>query len=217
MPNNTGQRRYFSHCLPPRRKPKTVDPLFSYIAVAEKQGSFLQTILSSACTAAKGEGKESACRRRKIGRSCRRALMAALNHTSLGKKIVKSRKIKKDTAFSKSRIGKLEEGDRISNIEQKTTTPAFTVYSSSSSTCLSSSQGTLALVSFPMNGFGVKKQKQLDVRDSRKGYFGSTTAMCLLLLTSLLVLILWGKFCAILCTSIGFFVVPHLGRKYMIK
>lgn len=83
MPNNTGQRRYFSHCLPPRRKPKTVDPLFSYIAVAEKQGSLLQTILSSACTAAKGEGKESACRRRKIGRSCRRALMAALNHTSL--------------------------------------------------------------------------------------------------------------------------------------
>lgn len=73
---------------PPRRKEKTSDPLLSYIALAEKQGMVLPTVLSSALTAAKcGSGDGTPTRRRKMckQRSCRirQALIAALNHTSL--------------------------------------------------------------------------------------------------------------------------------------
>lgn len=148
-----------------------------------------------------------------------------------GKKIINRRKTNNDT-WSRSRIIELEgEGDNTSNTEHKIAhetnsytssfshcSPAFTPSSLSSSTCSSSSRGTqtsgssyeLYLYqsrSLPMNGVGVTKQKQ-DVGNDRKGCFVSNRVVCLLFLTSLLVLILWGKFYAILYTSIGFFMVP---------
>ena len=53
-----------------------------------------------------------------------------------------------------------------------------------------------------------------EVGDTRKGCYtyGSNNMIVCLFLTSLLVLVLYGKFCAILCTSIGFFVVSPRRR-----
>ena len=65
---------------------KTADPLLTYIAVAEKEGIVLPTILSTALTAVKGGGdRGSGCHPRKkaIDSSLRHAFMAALNETSL--------------------------------------------------------------------------------------------------------------------------------------
>jgi len=94
--NKNKSKRYLFNCFktddvvdpPPRRKGKTTDPLLSYLALAEKQGHVLPTILSSALTAATGgTGDGSASRRRKIGKEkslrIRQALISALSRTSL--------------------------------------------------------------------------------------------------------------------------------------
>nr|XP_012573951.1 uncharacterized protein LOC101498670 isoform X2 [Cicer arietinum] len=97
-PNNNksrSKRHHLFQCFkpddvvdpPPRRKAKNSDPLLSYIALAEKHGIVLPTVLSSALMAAKGGGDGSASRRRKIGKErslrIRQVLISALNHTSL--------------------------------------------------------------------------------------------------------------------------------------
>lgn len=108
------------------------------------------------------------------------------------------------------------ESDKIPNTECKIThrTNSNTSITSSSSSSPETQARSSSSELYPQprslltnDGIGVTKQKQ-DVGDSRKGYYGSNMVVCLPLITSLVVLILWGKFCAILCTSIGFFVVP---------
>lgn len=67
--------------------------------------------------------------------------------------------------------------------------------------------------SMPINETGVAKQKQ-NIGDSKKIYFGnSNMGMCLLLITSLMILIICGKCCAIAYTSVGFFVVANYWRR----
>lgn len=61
----------------------------------------------------------------------------------------------------------------------------------------------------PLNG----TSKQNSVEDRRKRKCGSDKALCLLLIVSLLVLILWGKFFAILCTSVWFYLLPLSRRR----
>lgn len=51
------------------------------------------------------------------------------------------------------------------------------------------------------------KQKQCDFEDKRKGHCCVSNMVLCMFLVSLLVLILWGKFVAILCTSILFYLV----------
>lgn len=62
----------------------------------------------------------------------------------------------------------------------------------------------------PMNGIGVKQE----VGESRKKHVGPNMSVCLIFLISLSSLVLLDKFCAILCTSVGFFVVPCCQRKW---
>ncbi|CAL5196866.1 unnamed protein product [Lathyrus oleraceus] len=207
---------------PPRRKEKTSDPLLSYIALAEKQGMVLPTVLSSALTAAKcGSGDGTPTRRRKMckQRSCRirQALIAALNHTSLGKKIInrtKANKNKNKNNGGKSKLNKLGEGDNnISNTNPKqvhevtnsyTNPPqsssdfssAFTSSTLSSSTDSTSSQGSHVWSSSSdlnpspsMNGIVVKQE----VGESRKRNFGLNMSLCCHFITSLLFFLLLGK------------------------
>ncbi|KAK7262711.1 hypothetical protein RJT34_30288 [Clitoria ternatea] len=210
--------------LLPRRKKKTADPLLTYIAVAEKQGMVLPTILSSALTAAKVADVDGRTNRRKKSEndnSLRQALVEAFNHSSLAKKIFYRRKKDKD---------KLEGGDKISKKEREITrgtnsntcsssrfSPAFTPSSLSSISTSSSSTSTSTLASgsspepyppksLPINGEREMKQKQCT-------YFGPNMGLCLLFIISLLVLILWGKACAIVCTSLAFFVPPTRRRR----
>ncbi|CAJ2645375.1 uncharacterized protein LOC123899096 [Trifolium pratense] len=222
----------------PRRKARTnSDPLLSYLVVAEKQGMVLPTMLSSTMTGSKGGAPDgSASRRRKFGKEkshrLRQAIIRALNHTSLGKKFINRTKINnnENTWSKSSRFNKLEgEGDKISNTNHKEEpqrinsfndssshhSPTFTPSTLSSSTCSSRSQGShiwgfsSELYPTTMNGIEVKQE----VVECRK-YFGLNMGLCLLFLTSLLVLTLLGKFCAILCTSIGFFVVHYWQKKW---
>ncbi|XP_004509977.1 uncharacterized protein [Cicer arietinum] len=220
-PNNNksrSKRHHLFQCFkpddvvdpPPRRKAKNSDPLLSYIALAEKHGIVLPTVLSSALMAAKGGGDGSASRRRKIGKErslrIRQVLISALNHTSLGKKIINRSKTKKNT-WSRSRMSKLggEADHNTSNTNPKVPygtyssnpskkygnnsytssshcSPPFTPSTLSSSTFSSNSQGTQVLGSSfvlypnPMNGIGVKQ----DVKESRKGCFGSNIGLYLL-------------------------------------
>ena len=148
-----------------------------------------------------------------------------------GRRIINRTKTNKNTR-GKSRVNMLgREGGKISNTSAKEVpqgtnsytnssynfSPAFIPSTLSSSTCLSILQGTHVWGSSsdlyrnpPMNGIGVKQE----VGESRKKHVGPNMSVCLIFLISLSGLVLLGKFCAILCTSVGFFVVPCCRRKW---
>ncbi|OIV99146.1 hypothetical protein TanjilG_01121 [Lupinus angustifolius] len=122
--------------------------------------------------------------------------------------------------LSTSNLEGEEESDKISNKDHKTTHQTNSNTSSSqcsfalsSATTVSSSPGTLACSSSSelyqprqvlINGTELKKQKQ-----KQDGGCYSSKMVVYLPLISLVALILSGKFCAILlCTLIGFFLVP---------
>ncbi|XP_058772139.1 uncharacterized protein LOC131645971 [Vicia villosa] len=200
----------------PRRKEKTSDPLLSYIALAEKQGRVLPTILSSILTAAKcGSGDGSPSRRRKMGKQkslrIRQALIAALNHSSLGKKIINRTKANKNkNNWGKSRLTKIGEGDKITNTNHKQvqegtnsctnpssdSLPAITSSTLSSSTNSTSSQGSHVSGSSSdlnrnpsMNGIVVRQEDG----ESRERSFGLNISLCWHFIISLLFFILLGK------------------------
>ncbi|KAL4390552.1 hypothetical protein HN51_011489 [Arachis hypogaea] len=92
------------------------------------------------------------------------------------------------------------------------------------STSSSEQNGTLIRSSLPLNGtweLTTAKRKQEEIvvignSSMKKGFCGGFNNMTtwLFMTCSLTVLILCGKFCAILCTSIGLFVVsPHRKRR----
>ncbi|CAI8584860.1 unnamed protein product [Vicia faba] len=204
---------------PPRRKEKTSDPLLSYIALAEKQGRVLPTILSSFLTAAKcGSGDGTPSQRRKMGKQkslrIRQTLIAALNHSSLGKKIINRTKTNKNkNSWGKSRLSNIEgEGDNnITNTNDKQvqersnsctklpsshSLPAITSSTLSFSTTSTSSQGSHVSGSFSelnpnlsMNGIEVRQE----VGESRKKSFGLNMSLCWHFITSLVFFILLGK------------------------
>ncbi|KAF1899768.1 hypothetical protein Lal_00019899 [Lupinus albus] len=115
-----------------------------------------------------------------------------------------------------------EECDKISNTTHKTThqtnsntssSHCSLAFTPSSTTTVSSSQGTQACTSsselYQPRPVLINKQKHKEKQD--EGCYSSKMVVCLPLI-SLVALILWGKFCAILCTLIGFFLV-HPQRK----
>jgi len=150
-----------------------------------------------------------------------------------GKRIINRTKTNKNkNTWGKSRVNTLGgEGGKISDKSDKEVpqgtnsytnsssnfSPAFTPSTLSSCTCSSISQGTHVWGSSsdlypnpPMNGIGVKQE----VGENRKKYFGSNMSAWLIFMISLLGLVLLGKFCAIVFTSVGFFVVPYCQRKW---
>ncbi|CAL0328902.1 unnamed protein product [Lupinus luteus] len=163
----------------------------------------------------------------------KQALKTTLIETSWGKKIIdlRRRKRNKENLF-RSNTSNLEgeKSDKIPNTDHKTThqtnsntsssqcSLAFTPTSlTSSTTTITSSPGTQACSSSSelyqprqvlINGTELKKQKQ----KQDEGCYSSKMVVCLPLI-SLVALILWGKFCAIICTLIGFFLVPPHRRR----
>ncbi|KAE9592943.1 hypothetical protein Lal_00029234 [Lupinus albus] len=214
----------------PLQQSKTMDPLLTYIAVGEKETVTFPTILSSALKSC-GEPNENRLRKKTNYGFLRQTLKATFNETSWGKKIINlRRKRNRDNLSFKSVINNLEgEGHKISNTENKTThqtnlntssssmcsSPVFTQSSLTSSTTTSTSPGTMAWKSSSelyqpkpvlVKGIVVKKQKQ------DEGYYSCNMSMFLVLI-SLVTLILWGRICATVCTSIGFFLVTPRRRK----
>ncbi|WVZ03387.1 hypothetical protein V8G54_024193 [Vigna mungo] len=219
----------FLRCFNPSgvvsRERKTPDPLLTYIAVPEKH--MFPTVFTSAFTAAKG-GEGNASHWKKTDRnknddgnnnnsnlSLRRALMSAFNHTSLGKKMSRKRKTKKD-GFSRESSKNLSNYSSYSSIFTTTSSPSSTsttLSSISTGTVTSSTSCEPCLTrSLAMaNGTRMVKQKRKD-GDERRWCSGSNIAVSVFFITALLVLILWGRCYAIAYTAIGFFVVPNRRR-----
>ncbi|XP_022632177.1 uncharacterized protein LOC111240769 [Vigna radiata var. radiata] len=210
----------FLRCFKPSgvvsRERKTPDPLLTYIAVPEKH--MFPTVLTSAFTAAKG-GEGNASHWKKTDRnknddgnnnsnlSFRRALMSAFNHTSLGKKMSRKRKTKKDD-FSRESSKNLSNYSSYSSIFTTTSSPSSTsttlsTISTGTVTSTTSCEPCLTRSLAMANGTRMLKH-------NRK--HGSNIAVTVFFITALLVLILWGRCYAIAYTAIGFFVVPSRRR-----
>ncbi|KAK7405174.1 hypothetical protein VNO78_06373 [Psophocarpus tetragonolobus] len=217
--------------LPPCPKMKTVDdPPLTYIVVPEKQSVVLPFSAFAAAKSLSGREDNSSPRKKIVKEnhnSFRRALVAAMNRTPLAKKMSSKKSKKHKDPFSR------ESSMNLTNTTTNSSSPSsygFTPSSSrstTSTTLSSTSTGTntsgcsLTEPSLPKSlatiiGSVVAKEKHIG--DSEKGCFGnSSMAVSFLLLTSLLVLIMWGKCCAIAFTSIGFFLVPKNRRRMICK
>ncbi|XP_047166738.1 uncharacterized protein LOC124835786 [Vigna umbellata] len=185
------------------------DPVLSYLAVADKHGAVLPAMLSSMF----GVGDMCGIRRRKW-----KAIRSALNETSLMSLVVKRRKANKNRLSLSSRSMNKENTETISFPKPKSG------YGNVASSICSSSSRAYHLppsVSSPSTGHvssfstqqalpspnGVARQKQ-----RKKLLYDSNMALCCVFSISLLILIVWGKFIAILFTSLWLYLVPLCGR-----
>ncbi|XP_014524067.2 uncharacterized protein LOC106780305 [Vigna radiata var. radiata] len=187
------------------------DPVLSYLAVADKHGAVLPAMLSSMF----GVGDMCGIRRRKW-----KAIRSALNETSLMSLVVKRRKANKNRLSMSSRSMNKENTETISFPKPKS--GYGTRSNVASSICSSSSRASYRLtpsVSSPSTGHvssfstqqALARQKQRGMED-KKLLYDSTLALCCLFSFSLLILIVWGKFIAILFTSLWLYLVPLCGR-----
>ncbi|KAK7335369.1 hypothetical protein VNO80_27162 [Phaseolus coccineus] len=202
---------------PPVPKRNASDPVLSYLAVADKDGAVFPTMLSSMF----GVGDMCEIRRRKW-----KAIRSALNETTLMRLVVKRRKANKNKlALSRSMSNLEQSTQKISMPKTKCSyrtcsNVSSTFYSSSprasylTSTVSSLSTGHVSSFSthqtLPSSN-GPTKQKQCGVED-KKLLFDSNIGLCCVLSFSLLFLIMWGKFLAVLFTSMWVYLVPRGGR-----
>lgn len=206
------------------------EPLFAYIAVEENDGRFVQKIPPG------GEGDDGSDDRGKKKKKglklFSRASKAVFFEKSLVKKI-QNRKSTKDSLESISnlsteaeRILKLmhqNSGDRVSDNDSVRVTESSVSTSSHSSVVATTSPSLSSSRSSSTNSslrgrtrsstrsssFNSKQIQLGTVEDSKERPSSSeNSAICLLLLT-LLVLVLWGKVCAIVCTSTWLLFVPR--------
>lgn len=209
------------------------EPLFAYIAVKEDDGRLVQEIPPV------GEGDDGSDDRGKNKKKKKKGLQllsraskAIFFEKSLAKKIQN----RKSTKNSPESIGNLSteaerilklmhqnSGDRVSDNDSvgvtesslstsshssvvATTSPSL---SSSRSSSTNSSLRGRTQSSTRSSSFNSKQVQLGTVEDSRERPSSSdNSAICLLLLT-LLVLVLWGKVCAIVCTSTWLLFVPR--------
>ncbi|XP_045802828.1 uncharacterized protein At5g23160-like [Trifolium pratense] len=203
-----------------RKKGGTADPVLAYLAAADEDGVVLSSMAKEECGS----------RRRKKGRDAWHALRKAFYDTSLMKKILRIKKTKKDsTSRSNSNtesetINKLKSTRRtISNSNTSSNianSPSLFSTTSSLNSTTSSYHDHMSNSSShevnnipkppPLKGTNCSVSKKSSfLEDKTKRYI----ALCMLWIISLLVLILWGKFFAILCTSIWFYFVPFRQRR----
>ncbi|KAL2327781.1 hypothetical protein Fmac_021208 [Flemingia macrophylla] len=228
-PKKKPKRLRLFRCFKPHdvtTSPKGVDPIFSYIAVPEKHHRFhLPPTFSSVFTATKStvvKTDNNASGRNKMGKenanSIRKALVSALNHTSLfrvaAKKLNYKRKTKNDGFYSES-TSKLSSNNLTSSSPSSL---GFTPSSLSTSTNSSTTSTSTQASGSSSESYLSRSITQVNVstgvaKDGRKGYLGSNMPLSLLFITSLLVLIFWGKCCAIAYTTIGFYVVSNRRKR----
>ncbi|ESW05150.1 hypothetical protein PHAVU_011G156300 [Phaseolus vulgaris] len=208
----------FFRCFNPSavvsREPKKPVPILTYIAVPEKK--VFPTVITSAFTVVKG-GEGNASHHKKTDtdnnnsntnsdNSLRRALVAALNHTSLAKKLNRKRKAKRDgfpresSTNSSSKFSSYSSGSL-----------GFTTTSMSSSTSTTLSTSSTMSSSSPCEPF-LTRSLAMNNGDGRRWFCGSNIALSVFFITILLVLILCGRCYAIPYAAIGFYVVPNRRR-----
>ncbi|KAI8012773.1 hypothetical protein LOK49_LG06G00642 [Camellia lanceoleosa] len=215
----------------PGRTEGTGDPDLAYITVdkGQEKKMVIPKILTSLSEAklnvssclGGGGGRRNNERSR---RSLSRVIKAVFFETSLAKKVRSSRKDSAKTKkVSKSANEKLRESSESSNSSMNynrsfsVTSSAPFCSSSSASSTLNSRSSSERKESFLASQVESKPQaspvesKQVDRSISTKKVVEnySSNMVMLLLLLCLLVLILWGKVCAIVCTSTCFFLVPN--------
>ncbi|XP_065859910.1 uncharacterized protein [Euphorbia lathyris] len=164
--------------------------------------------------------------KKKSRRKFVRLIKAVLFETSLANKIKKRAKKKKQIANGDSasindkdtypitattlnkKFGKKNQGRIISG------TPSIETSSISSSSCASSIASSS--MRFPDTDITnlLEQQKQKN-EEKGKGYYGINTGLCLILV-ALLVLVVWGKLFAILCTSAWLFFLPNWSKGKML-
>ncbi|KAL2331499.1 hypothetical protein Fmac_019080 [Flemingia macrophylla] len=192
-------------------KSNAIDPVLSYMAIANKNGAVLPAILSSLIRGGPPENRGQQCRRKN---NTWLTLRSAFNGTTLMRKVINRSKLKKNT----SRSSKIPLGSKLLPSTSTSTylSPLTTSSSSlgSSSTCSDhlSTHETYSPPSISLNnGTGATK---CGVQERKRVHHNSTTALYCLFSISLLVLILYGRFPAILYTTVLFYVVrPTSPRK----
>lgn len=203
------------------------DPVPTYMALGG--GGKERTVISDILTSLPDE--EISGRKEKSRRRFSRALKAVLFDILLVKKMG-SKKYRinsfgsnsnlstKSEKISKSAREKLLDAEDMLRTNSSRSSSIFsytTTNGSGSSSCASSIASNSRSVSqrngsFRTNSMELKQvvqQKHIPIPTKKvsRGVFGSNTGLSLLLL-SLLVLIFWGKVCAILCTSTWLFFMP---------
>lgn len=125
-------------------------------------------------------------------------------------KVEKESNPEKNSVDSKNKeLAKKDDGINISNSNMTGSSHSSLWSSSSSSLSLNSRSLSDTSRSFRSNSSEFKP-KQDNMQGNGKGHT-STIGLCLVLV-SLMVLVLWGKVCAILCTSTWLFLVPRCSK-----
>ncbi|KAK7324616.1 hypothetical protein VNO77_28327 [Canavalia gladiata] len=214
-------------------KSKGGDPVLAYLAGANKDGVVLPPILSLTLSVKDdSRGEYGNCTRKKV-RDRWQKLKAVLNDTSLMKKIISRRKSKKaDLFFCKSSKNLEREASfEIPRPKSKSTSRTNSTISSASPGLSPAFNSSTSFSSFNSSSIDNDSDTsfhetyspsrslcgmQCGVKETKKGhYYGSKIPLSMLLIISLLVLVIWGKFLAILFTSIWFYLVrPRQGRPF---
>ncbi|KAJ6301451.1 hypothetical protein OIU77_015702 [Salix suchowensis] len=201
------------------------DPVFKCVKLENNDGEVFPQIFP---TNLPSSNRESIAYTEKKGhkKNLSRLLKAILFETSLAKKIKRrkllqklkqSEKAEKDSNPEKNSIdamnkefSKREDGRNISNRNMTGSSHSSLWSSSSSSLSLNSSSSVSDASPLFRSNSSEFKPKQDNKQGNGKG-FTSTIGLCLVLI-SLMVLVLWGKVCAILCTSTWLFLVPRCSK-----
>lgn len=200
------------------------DPVLKCVKLEIKDGEVFPQIFP---TNLPSSSKESTAYPEKRGhkKNISRLLKAILFETSLAKKnkkrkllqkLKQSEKVEKESNPEKNSVdsknkefAKKDDGINISNSNMTGSSHSSLWSSSSSSLSLNSRSLSDTSRSFRSNSSEFKP-KQDNMQGNGKGHT-STIGLCLVLV-SLMVLVLWGKVCAILCTSTWLFLVPRCSK-----
>ncbi|KAK7244420.1 hypothetical protein RIF29_39241 [Crotalaria pallida] len=236
--NNKGKKSSLLTCFKPfssednsfkpkRRKENTTKKVAPYFVAKDKEGVPMPEVTLSMLLAATDNGGGNRWIKNNKDK-WHHAMKAALNKSSLMKKIKSRRKGNEDYLSRSSnnlQIGveitnqKLDSG-KISNSQSKSThrinsnpsstfgsSPAFTSSPSLTSSSSSHTDQTSDSSSHESET-EVTNEKEYGVGEGRmKRLYGSNTSM-IMFFFSLLILVMWGKFSAILYTSIWFYLMP---------
>ncbi|KAK2984733.1 hypothetical protein RJ640_004558 [Escallonia rubra] len=201
-------------------------PVLTYISVGKgvKESAVIPKVLKSLSDASSGGDVDVPGSRTKPQRRLSRVLKAVFFEASLTKKLG----IKKSRESSRSNSSLSTKSDKCSSFTNEKTSqreflePDDTLRTSSrsSSSLFSSSMNSTSYTSSITSssrslsdrrasfGSNSVEPKQVYTQGTKRGYYGSSIGLCLLLVC-LLVLIFWGKICAILCTSTWLFFAPR--------
>ncbi|KAK4255720.1 hypothetical protein QN277_008684 [Acacia crassicarpa] len=148
-------------------------------------------------------------------------LKKAFNHTTLVKKISRrkganKRKISRSSSIMKIEKNSKQECKSSSKLSNSSLFTRSSLSSSTNSSALSQASGSSSSLSSSTTTLSFTTPKL--IKDKKKGTANHddddrTKALSYILVAGLLILILWGKFFAIICVSSGFYFMPHRSKQ----